>query len=762
MVRDNVISFGQTAATARRRIADAKMKELVRKCREVSAETLPRLLQDLFENLDDSLYQLADKSNSDALRTRYFEAMRELRKLRQNIERSFLNHVLSTYVAFWDGEDGGGPDAFAECEDELQLVGDAELEEGLAVTNIITKAANRYHRELYALNQRFALIAGVGTLDDAENPLGPARLAQGFRMALDRWDGELEVKLVIYKLFDRHVMTYVGGLYDEVNDILIAAGILPKVAPRARRNPVAPSVQRARNPQRPEVQEMGAGEEAAQQELMGVLSRLLDERRSSLGHQVPEHLPVVPSREVLGALSELQHAIASAAPASVDEAQRSQGAIRVNLVQLLGMGDGEEANRRFAQPERDVIDVISMLFEFILDDRNLPDPMKALLSRLQIPMLKVAMLDRGFFASKNHPARRLLNNLARAAVAWQDDGDRSVHSLYGQIETIVTRVLTEFADEIELFAVLDAEFSAFLEREARGAEVAEQRITQVNRGQEQLKLARQQVRAALDERIRAAGPLPQPVRELLEEGWKDVLLLALLREGGDSAAWKSGLLIAERLLWSAQPKNDPQERQQMLKAIPELLRALRDGLANISFDQHRSATLFKALQACHIAALRGATVVEEPPAPEAVAEPEPQPEAEDAAPAATADEVAAEAAEEVAPGSEAEPAAAPDAYDEIARDLAVGQWIEWQEEDKTLRGKLSWKSEVTGSYVFVNRKGIKLAEMTAAGLAALFRDGRGRRLEDTNVPLMDRALDAMLDTLRRTGGHRGGPAPLPA
>ena len=93
-----------------------------------------------------------------------------------------------------------------------------------------------------------------------------------------------------------------------------------------------------------------------------------------------------------------------------------------------------------------------MLFEYILDDRNLPDPMKALLSRLQIPMLKVAILDSVFFASKNHPARRLLNNLARASVGWADDGDRCPKSLYGQVSSIVDRVLSEFSDDIGLFS----------------------------------------------------------------------------------------------------------------------------------------------------------------------------------------------------------------------------------------------------------------------------------------------------------------------
>ena len=104
------------------------------------------------------------------------------------------------------------------------------------------------------------------------------------------------------------------------------------------------------------------------------------------------------------------------------------------------MGSNDAPSKRLNQVDQDVIDVIGMLFDFILDDRNVPDAMKALLGRLQIPMLKVAVLDRSFFGNKQHPARRLLNTLARAAMGWVDDGDRSPKSLYGRIETAVSRI----------------------------------------------------------------------------------------------------------------------------------------------------------------------------------------------------------------------------------------------------------------------------------------------------------------------------------
>ena len=39
------------------------------------------------------------------------------------------------------------------------------------------------------------------------------------------------------------------------------------------------------------------------------------------------------------------------------------------------------------------LDIVAMLFDYILDDKNLPDPVRMLIGRLQIPVLKVALIS---------------------------------------------------------------------------------------------------------------------------------------------------------------------------------------------------------------------------------------------------------------------------------------------------------------------------------------------------------------------------------
>ena len=745
MARDNVISIDQSHGGARRRVSDARVYELVAACRTRIADTLPRLLQELFEHLDDELYQLADKSANDMLQTRYFEAMRELRKLREPIDSVFLLNLLARYEDFWHIRSTQAETAPEAEGEELSLVDEDELEEDLAVSGMASKAENRYHRELFALNMRFAQLSGVPDLTTKQNPIGPYALAEGFRASMRQWHGDVGIRLVVFKLFDRYVMAYVGGLYDELNDVLVDAGILPKIVQRLRRNPVAPAVQRARKEAHAtgEVGGGGAGaavdEEVSEEQILGMLGQLLTMRRNRNAESLYSgllpgrgdsarlaHLPSVGSTELVDALHQLQREASIEAPVNRDEILQLQHEMLINLGRELELGSGDSPSKRLNQVDQDVIDVIGMLFEFILDDRDMPDTMKALLGRLQIPMIKVAVLDRSFFGNKQHAARRLLNVLARAAMSWVDDGDRSARSVYGRIESAVSRILAEFSDDVGLFAVVYDEFSGVMEREARGAEVAEERVTQVTRGQEQLLVARRRVAQVLND-FRVAQPdMPPAVVNILREGWHDVMLLANLREGEESAAWKHAYAAVEELVWSVQPKVEPAERQRLLKAIPDLLKKLRDGLNNISFDHHRASQLFKDLQACHIAALRGS----------------------DESIAASRDEDVV--LEEVELPAEPVLENVEEEFLDRAKALEIGQWLKWRLDEDWTRGKLSWRSEVSNNCIFVNGKGMKVAEMTLSEIAVLFRDREASVLEAVNKPLMDRALDAMLGALQDT------------
>jgi hypothetical protein len=737
---DNILSFTGHKVAGRQINLNSGERKAVDNCRQVVAWMMPQLIEGMFDKLDDALFDLSNKAESNDLQTLYFDAMRVLRKEREGLENGFQRRILGAYDEFWRLGDIPATRETHDLEtdaESLSLVGEEELEEKLATTNMISKGDSRYYRELYALEQRFSRLAHEVVVDSNNNPLSPATVCRLFRDTIQSLDLDLQVKLVVFKLFDKEVMQYLGGLYDGINDVLAQAGILPKLSQRVK-NPVSPAVHKSSH----KTQDRSAEEQTLSREmeneidleLFPRLQELLNLRRGpAVGGQVSGQ-QVVDTAQVISALSNLQQgnfALLSFGPDG-DIVVPENTDLREYLLQQLNKGheaDGNAINRT----DENIIDVISMLFDFILEDHNLPDAMKALLARLQIPMVKVAIIDQAFFGKKSHPARLLLNNLAKAALGWTDDGDRSEKSLFRKIESTVSRVLSDFDRDVGLFEELNQEFEEFMGKEQQASKVAEERAAQVTRGKEQLQIGKQEVEDEIRDRFKKAGTLPQAVVELIRNGWKDVLLLTALRSGLESKEWQQGLAMMDQLIWSVAPKTSREEQRELLDAIPVLLKGFRRELNEISFDQHKTARLFKDLQACHVVALRGEQVPGINPLPDEE-QGEAAPEAQDAKPAAQE-------------GSDASSPVVD--YLEQAKSLAIGDWIEYKDpKGETLkRIKLAWKSVVTGNHLFVNRKGLKVIEVTVEQLAKAISSGTVMLLEEARKPLLDRAMKAVVSNL---------------
>src|SRR5690606_9459608 len=235
------------------------------------------------------------------------------------------------------------------------------------------------------------------------------------------------------------------------------------------------------------------------------------------------------------------------------------------------------------QIDDDVINLVSMMFEFILDDRNLAAPMKALIGRLQIPMVKVAIADKTFFSKGGHPARRLLNEMAMACLGWQESSDENQRkdSLYNKMEETVRVILTEFDTNMEIFERLLVDFRSYLDKEKRRAQILEQRTIDAEDGKAKSERGRAQVDAELN-RICTGKNLPVAVTKLLREAWANVMFITTLKLGVESEEWRNCSATAQQLVWSVTAPMDKDNRQRLLKLMPELLQRLRTGLESIS------------------------------------------------------------------------------------------------------------------------------------------------------------------------------------
>lgn len=743
--------------------------------RDKAAQQLKQALQGLFDSADDSLFEMADRATSNVEQNSFFEAMRDLRLKRKTIERGFLQKIFEAFATLNQYEIGKAPVLDAVSFDGLSLVQDDQLEESVAVDAMVSKVINRDGVALGHLTARLDALVSK-KIDEKNNPIGPRALCEAFLEACRDLGVEIKVKLIIFKLFEKSVLGDLDQLYAEVNQLLITAGVLPelKSAP-PRRNPersAAGRGARADGAAAAADGSGGAGDEGMQ-EVFGVLQSLLAEVRGSgmPARELPAGAVPISSNDLMRLLSHIQQRLPGQSAAAADEFD-----LRNQLESLLGRASAKSGKARVVgEVDEDVINLVSMLFEFILDDRTLPDSLKALIARLQIPMLKVAVLDKTFFSRGSHPARRLLNEIASAALGWVDQDDAQRDTLYQRIDQVVQRLLNDFADDPAIFAELLAEFVAFTGDERRRSDLLEQRTRDAEEGRAKSELARQQVEQALNQRL-LGKTLPEAVVRLLQEAWSKVLMLTCLKHGVESAQWQAVLVTMDELVWSVEPHDDPQARLRLLELVPGLLRSLREGLDSAGIDPFVTSEFFTRLEVLHVQAFQRfkrampavvenaetsvPTLAEEAvqvlPAAD-VASVLPLLELPASAELEPVDEPAmVEVVEEIillAPGERREQEV--DAH--LADDdeallqvdgLRVGSWVEFQEdEEHKLRCKLAAVIKPTGKFIFVNRTGMKVLEKTRMGLAVEFRRNAIRLLDD--ALLFDRALESVIGNLRR-------------
>ena len=192
-----------------------------------AVEGLSDLIRVLMENVDDALFELSDKVDNDRERNQYFKAMREVRLKRDAIKREFDQEIQDCFGRVARGKSATKTSEVDEDDTELTLLEHDDLEDNIAISNMISRARPQVENELLAVTERLKLVLKRDSLEAGENPLDPKAICDCFHNASELLETDIQVKLIFYKLFERYVINNLGQFYREVNQLLIDKGVLP-------------------------------------------------------------------------------------------------------------------------------------------------------------------------------------------------------------------------------------------------------------------------------------------------------------------------------------------------------------------------------------------------------------------------------------------------------------------------------------------------------------------------------------------------------
>jgi Protein of unknown function (DUF1631) len=788
---------------ANSQVALARLPAAIHSLRDKARQQLQTYLRELFDKVDDAMFELADRATSNQDQNIFFDSMREVRIRRRAIEASFFRSIDVSFARLLDANAyrENKIEKTDESLEDLSLVKNDELEEMVAVDGMINKANELYSESIQHLTLRIDHLVPIKVYQK-NNPLGVDVICHAFSDATQNLQIDVKGKLVLFKLFDNLVMNKLGKLFDVLNQTLIDANILPSLqkAKRPVKKPVAPpenqygkglSAQLDLAGQKPSGDASGIRHTYDEQttQVLSQLRNLLGASRGGDIVQPSGNGNEIATQELVHLLSLAQLKNMTAAGTSLGSAGSTVHTNPINLRRLLAdiVQQNKLGSTVINPVDDDVINLVSMMFEFILDDRNLAVPMKALIGRLQIPLVKVAIADKTFFSKGGHPARRLLNEMAMASLGWQESEEENQRkdSLYNKMQEMVNKILAEFDTDIGIFETLLIDFRAYLDREKRRSQILEQRTIDAEDGKAKSERARAIVNAELN-RMTHNRDIPLVVAKLLHEAWANVMFIVLLKQGPESDEWKESVLTAQHLIWSVTATMDKDNRQKLLKLVPALLQKLRTGLDSISFSPFEAANLFKQLEVLHLSRLRGDLSLK----PDVLKSDAQKPEQENKkvedvidtalqgedqvleglverkSPVITPPEVISsvtvpekiEVTEKTEVPAPETPKKAVTTFDHsiqtaneehlaLVNNITQGTWFEMLGEGgEKYRCRLAAIIRSVGKYIFVNRAGMKVAEETRETLAIALQSKRLTILDDGM--LFDRALESVISNLR--------------
>ncbi|MCW9014091.1 MAG: DUF1631 domain-containing protein [Gammaproteobacteria bacterium] len=748
------------------RLQNDKYKPLIDDIKSCLNEQLSALLTHMFTSADDVLFQLAENADSNEDQNAYFDTMRLLRLEKKNIAQTFAVELREYLKPISLTENADKTDPFDV--DELTLVDQEEMEEMVAISTMHSKAMNLFGDSIGHLEARLEFLAMKTSRIFAKDALVPKHICEAFQKALKPVEINTNNKLILFKMFDQQVSSQLGDLYKAINKILIAEDILPQIklsnsSPKRTQHEPTPA---------PSLQENGLiTEEASEQQYTSghagghqtthhsqsqpaihqVVSQFISGDMTATGPGIPASFATPASamtsggtkfynrRDVMQALSNMQNNVRQS---QAEEAQVNAADFKRSLMADMGTRQGGTINKQVNQVDEKTIDFIEMLFEAIAEDGSISEIVTNLLLRLQIPIIKVAMLEQDFFIDGDHPARKVLNLIPQVGKGLAEKTEK----LFIKLETIVNTLLEEFDVDIVSFQLAVNELNKLIEKE--------QEKTQDNEKKTQRQILQEHARQVVLAELQYHAmnkELPKTVHPLILKHWSTLMFHRYIRHGKDSAEWNDSINLLKLMINSLQPAKCYSDWMAIKNNYVELVDTIKNELYETRQNKEDIDSSIETLHQAFEDLIQRVSFSDE-----IIAEAENNNKAEIIELDSSEDENIFDKLPEV----EAEPEAVTpmDIEAEIARDkiaqlpqnVRPGAWFEiYNGDDRAVRRlKLSVIIMEEAKLIFVDRLGVKVIEKDAAAFTEELENNKSNFIADHSA--FDHALSRVITSLTAT------------
>ncbi len=694
-------------------------------------EQLALSLKSWFDTTDDYLFAQSEQAHFGPDQSRYFETMRLLRNKRSEMENQFTQLLETAHQDFLSNNTHQSKE---QIPTELGVLDNDEMDKKVALESIASKALSDAGDDWLAFKQRINHLTQSQISSDNDYVFSPYQVSSSFFDVIDSGNLEIKSKLLLLKLFEKQVVSQLPAMYAEANIQFVDRKVLPDLdIADIRKQTRRPAVDYSSLQKLMEARRLGVNPESINTQSFN--SNFADRTPSSDnsgGAISPNQGLTLGGSNVTPLFSKLYDLQLQTQPGRIAETKA-----------WLNQQASAAISQSESMQDADTINLVAMLFEFILEDEKLSPHMKQLIARLQIPVIKVALIDREFFSNKEHPCRQLLNQMAHAAIGWEETDNIEEDPLYGVMKDIIHTLNKDLDQDTQPIEVALEQLKVVLEKQSNKQKIYEHKLIAAEKARIKDELSVDKAKEFIEELLKI-GDVHYRVKEMIIRHWHPLMRKIHLKFGFESAQWKNSAKIIRELLWSLQPGVTQWHSKRFEEVVPNMFIGLRQGLVAINSDQTEMLDLFQYIDNLHQkdrAQYQASEIDNEDTHQEQESQ----------------QESIQEFTEQVEEISEKAKLNEPDVDTQIKtlglsdyvgqiKALEEGTWFELVDSSgQHQRWKLVSILLNSSKFIFANNSGTTTIERSLMGLAAAFREGNIYQLDD--APVLEKALNSVTDTL---------------
>ncbi|VAW42148.1 hypothetical protein MNBD_GAMMA01-713 [hydrothermal vent metagenome] len=625
------------------------------------------IMMSYFDTVEKLLLEMAEKAGSSSRGKLYLESARSIKIHKLNVLSSFLSTIKQTFVLFENNKFNYFKNKTNKTAKQNNLISTSfdrnDVNEKLVQNTLIHKSESIHKNHLLAFEKRFSCLIATA-LEPYHIPIGPYVLVSAFAKSIRLLHLELNIKLILYKHFEHGVMTQISNLYKEVNQYLNSNGIVT-----------------------------------------GLENNIVTTQPGSPNSQiVHSHPSIVDKKPILTILTTVQQQVLKDITINTPNTVAPVGIKNTLLRQLKSIN----------QHNKDTINLVTMLFQSIAEDRDVPLLVRAILIKLYIPYLQAAILDSNLLANKQHPAQLLLEEISSTSIGWSvelDIGKKFINQINNTIDVILS---ASDLNEI-FFNNLLRTYQKFIRQHKNDFKVEQQRIKDKSMGRIKIAAAMRTVDALLAHKMENVS-IPAPISNILLGSWRNLLTLLLVRHSNTSEQYLCGIKFVDSLIDIL--KSTKQHDIVIQNQIENLCKEYEEGLKLVAYNGSELTDKINELSQCLLNLFKPDTK---------------NVQINSAVKKETSDSVTTKRYTKIADRYHKSTKKILTSSDnlkglsskdiELVGSIKIGMWFEFTRKNNSpVKAQLSWTNPKSGKLLFVNSRGLKVTDKTSKELVSGLKD----------------------------------------